>query len=201
MKNILIMKRILFIALTVICLAVSQTLLLDNSEGIAARFATPYSEIGDKATQRLAKEYGPSEELIRQYGPDHKTVLLSRIALYRAYVSEYVEPIQRRFEARVILVFSILYVLLALLAVKMVFDSIQKNGGICVMLARMTEGASRRLGLKGLKSRYELTVSEREFHRLKNLFENELISRQEFEEGKAEIKERIRRNDLFKNAR
>jgi len=203
-------KRFVLFALMTISLGVSHGVLLLKSEGIAMKFAKPYAGMSDEVARiGLANEcYRNKSEYWHidscdHYRPSDQTIALFQAADYRRYISKYVDPNKERLETCVNVFMSISYVILAFLAIRVVCRWVRTNGALigsraAGMIETLLGRVFRKIGFRDFLSNRELKLAEKEVSRLKILFENKLITNEEFEAGKFVIRERIRNNNLVK---
>lgn len=194
------MKKIIFSLIILIGIIILHNLILDNSEKIASDYAIPYQEISDEEaySQLLNGRYGA---IYREHA-SKSSISTQKFINYRKYVSQYVAPIQSKIEFAANISFSIIYMISTLFLVKNFYRWIRSDKGIIIFVglkkfSYFPINLLSRLGLKKLLLNHQLKLTEKEFLRVKNLFDNGLITEEEFLTKKREIKTKITNDNLL----
>lgn len=201
------MKTIVYSLLILIGLVTAHVSISNNSRKIASDYAIPYVEMSNEdaykdAYNMQSESSRELDRILQQTSVSPDSIALQKRWHYQKYVSTYVEPIQDKINIVVGIFFSLGYMILAFLAGRVFYRWMQADGG------RIIFGSLRRLwcfpikilgnlGLKTLFLNHQLKVAETEFLRLKSLFDNGLITENEFLTKKAEIERKIRSENLL----
>lgn len=204
------MTKTILLALVLAGLIVGHNAILDNSLDIAKGFASvPYQPVSDEelGLQPLAAVAPHADAvdrvLTKAYNSNlEKSNALARYAHYLNYLSTSVRPLQKQIDFYANIAFSLAYLLLAAFTATSFYRWMQAVGGVvvsggfrrlCGVAGRLTGG----LGLKGAIRNHQLGRAEAEFVRLKNLFDNGLVTEAEFLAKKVELASKIRDDNLL----
>jgi hypothetical protein len=192
------MKKIIFILIIFIILIPLHFYLLDNSENIASRYAIPYEEMNDN-------EAGKATWIARfnvYVEPTESSIASARLWHYRTYVSEHVSPIQEKLIIAVNIFFSVVYISLGFILLRILIRRVKADGGR-LLEASLKKGGhfsaelTGKIGLKKAILNHQLMLAEKEFLRAKNLYDNGLINEAEFIAKKSELTSKIRNDNLL----
>lgn len=212
-------------ASAVFSLALVQEALLHNTKVIAERlFAPPYVPLSNMqlvSAMRMGYESShfagmSDEEIIKRLDPSFKpqanslgmrdTLAASGIhrqayALQRnhrqTYESEHIELVAEKLKIVAWAAFGAAYFALAWIALRLIYHWARSEGfAMAMKVVGSVATLAGTIGIGGLIYGYQLRRSEKEFFRLKILYENGIISEDEFEITKRQLKKRLEKSRL-----
>jgi hypothetical protein len=199
------MKKIIFFLISFILIVFLHNLTLDSSLKIALKYSTPYEETMGANSGEFPNEPVDASSYEKIIYETNKTIFfLKKRQHHSKYIEDYVNPLQNKIKTVANITFSIIYIefLIFLIFILYKWMSINEKFNLfflkkifkpyCFVLLKI-----KNTGIKNILMRGRLNYAEKEFNRLKNFYDNGLISEDEFIQKKDEIKNKIKKSDFL----
>lgn len=185
--------KILITLIVAILLVACQNLMLNQTEELALRQAPEYQEPPDSMFGGRPASASSSADIFTRMQADNdiKIFHLKKFSHYNQYKRQYVEPTKEKLDLVVNIVFGVFYVLLFgyllfLIRLKAI-ELLPKLKTVGVAVADLPSKVNE---LPAMKSR-QLNTAVKEFESAKTLYENGLMSEENFLKKKAELRRRM----------